>query len=208
MRYLYQQLIAFFAVILVILMTIGVAFTQMTRQTLQERNYEQLMGYASSVAKISQISDSEFFQQNMTRDEYLQYSLHLAENILSNQDISFAFFKSPKEQIYPLDTAGRAVDFSISESDWQSLQNGGRLQMTSNTNLFGERELTSYVLIPFSVNRTDFYGVMVVSQSASNILNLVSAFNQNLFKVFLISIIVSLLISIYSRLSKFGGSIG
>ena len=150
MRYLYQQLIAFFAVILVILMTIGVAFTQMTRQTLQERNYEQLMGYASSVAKISQISDSEFFQQNMTRDEYLQYSLHLAENILSNQDISFAFFKSPKEQIYPLDTAGRAVDFSISESDWQSLQNGGRLQMT---------------------------------------------FNQNLFKVFLISIIVSLLIS-------------
>ncbi len=91
-------------------------------------------------------------------------------------------FKSPKEQIYPLDTAGRAVDFSISESDWQSLQNGGRLQMTSNTNLFGERELTSYVLIPFSVNRTDFYGVMVVSQSASNILNLVSAFNQNLFK--------------------------
>lgn len=36
---------------------------------------------------------------------------------------------------------------------------------------------------------------MVVSQSASNILNLVSAFNQNLFKVFLISIIVSLLIS-------------
>ncbi len=63
MRYLYQQLIAFFAVILVILMTIGVAFTQMTRQTLQERNYEQLMGYASSVAKISQISDSEFFSR-------------------------------------------------------------------------------------------------------------------------------------------------
>jgi len=95
MRYLYQQLIAFFVVIFVILMTIGIAFTQMTRQTLQERNYEQLMGYASSVATISQISDSEYLQQNMTRDGYLQYSLHLAENILSNQDISFAFFKAP-----------------------------------------------------------------------------------------------------------------
>ncbi len=79
MRYLYQQLIAFFVVIFVILMTIGIAFTQMTRQTLQERNYEQLMGYASSVATISQISDSEYLQQNMTRDGYLQYSLHLAE---------------------------------------------------------------------------------------------------------------------------------
>ncbi len=90
MRYLYQQLIAFFVVIFVILMTIGIAFTQMTRQTLQERNYEQLMGYASSVATISQISDSEYLQQNMTRDGYLQYSLRLAENILSNQDISFA----------------------------------------------------------------------------------------------------------------------
>ena len=65
MRYLYQQLIAFFVVIFVILMTIGIAFTQMTRQTLQERNYEQLMGYASSVATISQISDSEYLQQNI-----------------------------------------------------------------------------------------------------------------------------------------------
>ena len=128
MRYLYQQLIAFFAVILVILMTIGVAFTQMTRQTLQERNYEQLMGYASSVAKISQISDSEFFQQNMTRDEYLQYSLHLAENILSNQDISFAFFKSPKEQIYPLDTAGRAVI-----AKWWSITNDFEYQFIRRT---------------------------------------------------------------------------
>lgn len=194
MRYLYQQLIAFFVVIFVILMTIGIAFTQMTRQTLQERNYEQLMGYASSVATISQISDSEYLQQNMTRDGYLQYSLHLAENILSNQDISFAFFKSLDDIIYPLDTT-RAVDFPISEKDWQSLENGARLQLTSPTNLYGEKELTSYVLIPFSVNRTDFYGVMVVSQSASSILNLVSAFNQNLFKVCLISIVVSLLIS-------------
>ena len=194
MRYLYQQLIAFFVVILVILMTIGVAFTQMTRQTLQERNYEQLMGYASSVAKISQISDSDYMQQNMTRDGYLQYSLQLAENILSNQDISFAFFKSPDEVLYPLDAANN-VDFTISDSDWSSLQSGARLQMTASTDLSGEKELTSYVLIPFSVNRTEFYGVMVVSQSASSILNLESAFNQNLFKVFVISIIVSLLIS-------------
>ncbi len=194
MRYLYQQLIAFFVVILVILMTIGVAFTQLTRQTLQERNYEQLMGYASSVAKISQISDSDYLQQNMTRDGYLQYSLQLAENILSNQDISFAFFKSPDEVLYPLDAANN-VDFTISDSDWSSLQSGARLQMTASTDLSGEKELTSYVLIPFSVNRTEFYGVMVVSQSASSILNLVSAFNQNLFKVFVISIIVSLLIS-------------
>ncbi|OTN77196.1 hypothetical protein A5886_002293 [Enterococcus sp. 8G7_MSG3316] len=194
MRYLYQQLIAFFVVILVILMTIGVAFTQMTRQTLQERNYEQLMGYASSVAKISQISDTDYLQQNMTRDGYLQYSLQLAENILSNQDISFAFFKSPDEVLYPVNATDN-VDFTISDSDWTSLQSGARLQMTASTDLSGEKELTSYVLIPFSVNRTEFYGVMVVSQSASSILNLVSAFNQNLFKVFVISIIVSLLIS-------------
>lgn len=194
MRYLYQQLVAFFVVILVILMTIGVAFTQMTRQTLQERNYEQLMGYASSVAKISQISDSEYLQQNLTRDGYLQYSLQLAENILSNQDISFAFFKNPDEVLYPLN-ASEDVDFTISGSDWASLKSGARLQMTANANLSGEKELTSYVLIPFSINRTEFYGVMVVSQSASSILNLVSAFNQNLFKVFVISIIVSLLIS-------------
>lgn len=196
MRYLYQQLIAFFVVILVILLTIGVAFTQMTKQTLQERNYEQLRGYASSVSKISQISDSDLFQRSLTVDEYLQYSLSTAENILSNQEISFAFIKKENQDIYPLVSSDEEIKFTITDSEWASLENGARLQKTESKDLYGNRELTSYVMIPFSLEPSkEFYGVMVVSQSADNILNLVSEFNENLFKIFVISVAAALIIS-------------
>lgn len=196
MRYLYQQLIAFFAVIMVLLLTVGVAFTQMTRQTLQERNYEQLMGYANSVSKISQYSDSGYLQQNLTSDDNLRYSLSMAENILSSQEISFSFIKKGNLQLYPMHTSEQQIQFTISDKEWQDLENGEQLQMTSNTNLYGKKELTSYVMIPFSLRITkEFYGVMVVSQSARNIDNLLGEFNENLFKVFIISVIFALLIS-------------
>ncbi len=56
MRYLYQQLLAFWIVILVTLVTLGITFTQMTKQTIEENNYHQLFGYADAV--VEEINDN------------------------------------------------------------------------------------------------------------------------------------------------------
>ncbi|MBT1022755.1 two-component sensor histidine kinase, partial [Enterococcus faecium] len=51
MRYLYQQLLAFCGMVALILLIVGVSFTQLTKQTIEENNYQQLFGYAESVEK-------------------------------------------------------------------------------------------------------------------------------------------------------------
>lgn len=48
MKYLYQQLLAFIGVIALIILIVGTSFTQLTKRTMQENNYEQLYGYAES----------------------------------------------------------------------------------------------------------------------------------------------------------------
>lgn len=54
MRYLYQQLLAFCGMVALILLIVGVSFTQLTKQTIEENNYQQLFGYAESVEKTTQ----------------------------------------------------------------------------------------------------------------------------------------------------------
>lgn len=53
MKYLYQQLLAFGGLILLILLTLGLSFTQFTRKTLEDNNYKELFGYAQSMEKQS-----------------------------------------------------------------------------------------------------------------------------------------------------------
>ena len=48
MKYLYQQLLAFWGVIILIILIVGTSFTQLTKKTMQDTNYEQLRGYAIS----------------------------------------------------------------------------------------------------------------------------------------------------------------
>lgn len=44
MKYLFQQMIAFWAIILTILIVVGISFTQFTKQTVMVSNYEQMEG--------------------------------------------------------------------------------------------------------------------------------------------------------------------
>ncbi|MGC3053998.1 two-component sensor histidine kinase, partial [Enterococcus faecalis] len=48
MKNLYQQLLAFIGVIALIILIVGTSYTQLTKRTMQENNYEQLYGYAES----------------------------------------------------------------------------------------------------------------------------------------------------------------
>ena len=51
MRYLLQQMIAFFAIILTVLIIFGMFFTQFTKNTVRESSFEQLKGYSDTVYK-------------------------------------------------------------------------------------------------------------------------------------------------------------
>ncbi|MEY8446451.1 HAMP domain-containing sensor histidine kinase [Enterococcus ratti] len=191
MRYLYQQLLAFCGMIAMIILIVGVSFTQLTKQTIEENNYQQLFGYAESVEKTTQTYTDTFPQ--LTQDQAFQNSLLLTEQVLSEQNVKFIFIDKNERVIYPTNDHIE-LDFSITAKQWENLRNGRQVKFTSNKNILGENQATSYALVPFNLNH-EFYGGLVISQPARNIDNSVRSVTLNLFKGFIFSSIVAIIAS-------------
>ncbi|MGX7174531.1 sensor histidine kinase [Enterococcus ratti] len=191
MRYLYQQLLAFCGMIAMIILIVGVSFTQLTKQTIEENNYQQLFGYAESVEKTTQ-TYTDIVPQ-LTQDQAFQNSLLLTEQVLSEQNVKFIFIDKNERVIYPTNDHIE-LDFSITAKQWENLRNGRQVKFTSNKNILGENQATSYALVPFNLNH-EFYGGLVISQPARNIDNSVRSVTLNLFKGFIFSSIVAIIAS-------------
>ena len=190
MRYLYQQLLAFCGMIAMIILIVGISFTQLTKQTIEENNYQQLFGYAESVEKTTQTFADTFPQFN--QDQAFQNALELTEQVLTEQNVNFIFIDKYERVIYP--TAGVYLNFTITADQWESLRSGRQVKFTSNKNISGENQATSYALVPFNLNH-EFYGGLVVSQPARNIDNSVRSVTLNLFKGFIFSSIIAIIAS-------------
>ena len=98
MKYLYQQLLAFIGVIALIILIVGTSFTQLTKRTMQENNYEQLYGYAESA-----LETRDFFINvaGVSDRDVLSYSFQLTERVLQKQDVQFVFINKDREVQYP-----------------------------------------------------------------------------------------------------------
>ncbi|MBO0481786.1 sensor histidine kinase [Candidatus Enterococcus courvalinii] len=190
MRYLYQQLLAFCSMIAMIILIVGVSFTQLTKQTIEENNYQQLFGYAESVEKTTQTYANTFPQ--LSQDQAFQNALLLTEQVLTEQNVNFIFIDKNERLIYPTDDS--MLDFTISPEQWKNLRNGEQQKFTDHKNILGQQQATSYALVPFNLNH-EFYGALVVSQPARNIDNSVRSVTLNLFKGFIFSSIVAIIAS-------------
>ncbi|ASZ07077.1 sensor histidine kinase [Enterococcus thailandicus] len=190
MRYLYQQLLAFCSMIAMIILIVGVSFTQLTKQTIEENNYQQLFGYTESVEKTTQTYAANFPQ--LSQDQAFQNALLLTEQVLTEQNVNFIFIDKNERLIYPTDDS--MLDFTISPEQWKNLRNGKQQKFTDHKNILGQQQATSYALVPFNLNH-EFYGALVVSQPARNIDNSVRSVTLNLFKGFIFSSIVAVIAS-------------
>lgn len=194
MRYLYQQLLAFFFVIFMTLMTSGIAFTQFTKQSLETSNYRQLFGYATAVSKVtSDLNESSNATSAHEWDLNIHRALTISETMLNQQGVNFVFVNNLGEVTYPA-TNERPIKFELPSESWKQLKNGQQQQLTSNKNIFGDKEATAYALVPFNLNR-EFYGALIVTQPAQNINAVVSEFSVNLLKGFALSGILAIVIS-------------
>ncbi|MDT2810079.1 HAMP domain-containing sensor histidine kinase [Enterococcus asini] len=199
MRYLYQQLMAFWVVIAVVLLIVGVSFTQMTRHTIEESNYDQLFSYADSVVEFAQNYANEYTPGD-DPEVVLEQSLRLTERIYTHQNINFVYINDQKEVIYPMDASQQALINeglmeSITKSQWSALEQGIQQKVTTTKNIYGESETTAYVMLRLKLN--DRFGVLVLTQPAVNLEKSVQSLNANMFTGFIISSIVALVISFF-----------
>ncbi|EOL44241.1 sensor histidine kinase [Enterococcus caccae] len=198
MKYLYQQLLAFWGVIILIILIVGTSFTQLTKKTMQDTNYEQLRGYAQSAWKTK---DSITRYPGMTDQELLNMSFTLSESVLSNQDVQFVFIDKDMSIQYPIKTK-KKLDYSLIESNWNKLMQGEQEYITVNKDIYGNPNMSSYVMMPVSqtntqTNENTIVGALVVTQPAKNVSDSVDAITANLFKGFIISSIVGLILSYF-----------
>ena len=90
MRYLLQQMIGFFTIILTVLVIFGLTFTKITKTTMKETTYQQLEGYTTNVLENSRT-------QNWT----LADSLDTSTAVLQNQSVSFILLDADRVATYP-----------------------------------------------------------------------------------------------------------
>lgn len=192
MKYLYQQLIAFWTVIAITFILTGFAFIQLTRHTIEQNNYQQLYGYAKAVERISK-SFNNVFAGDQSQYRMIQNALILSEAVLNQQSVNFVFVNSNQEVLYP--ATNTAVKLPFTKKQWHQLTQGQVQQATLERDIFGEENITSYEMVPFLLN--DEFGVLIVSQPAKNVEDTVNDFTGNLFKGFIISGIVAFIISYF-----------
>lgn len=194
MKYLYQQLLAFWSLIIVVLLIIGFSFMQFTRSSLEQTNYTQLFGYANGMQEnYIKLYDSATSYE--AQQQALLNSLTATESVLAHQEVRFYFLDSEQNVLYPFQ---ENKPLKINSNDWQKVSDptfNGQIAATSSTNLFGQNEATSYIMLPFFSQNNTFAGALVVSQPAKNIEKTLNPLIQNLIKGFVISTFVALFLS-------------
>lgn len=173
MNYFYQQMLAFFAVVMTVLIILGFSFLQFARSTAYHSTEKQLFGYAEALI-----------------DEDLQTDkIENGQIILKNQDVSIFVFDYTDNMIYP-NTTQKYVS-GISESDLTKLKNGEPITLTQrNTDFFGNQVNTAIVYQPFFTQSTgEFYGFIAVSAPISTIEANLKDIRNNLFSAFIFSLV-------------------
>jgi signal transduction histidine kinase len=194
MKYLYQQLLAFAAVIILILLIVGVSFTQLTRNSLVQNNYGELERYAKSVqqnAESSTLGEGEVSAISVVR------FLTTSEQVLENQEVHFYLVTKNSEMFYPPSDVSPTL-MNISKQDWEQLSEGKEVRKTSTLDFYKRKQESAYVMVPYYQASTNkFYGTLVVTKPTRYIQESMEPVMSNLFKGFLLSSVVAFLISYF-----------
>lgn len=197
MKYLYQQLLAFGGLILLILLTLGISFTQFTRKTLEDNNYKELLGYAQSMEKNNLSLSRDIRFEGMSSNEIFKFAVNVTESSLTQQGVTFVFIDQDRKVQYPeSEKSGKVSPHLVSDEQWKALKAGQQQKETSSKNVMGQSQTTSYAMVPFFTEGV-FFGVLLVSQPAMNVETSVNSIVADLFKAFIIASIIAIIVSYF-----------
>ncbi|WP_412990417.1 ATP-binding protein [Pediococcus siamensis] len=189
MKLLYQQMLAFFAVIFTTVLVFGLAFIQFSTRMVYQDTWKQLEGYADSVFQQSVVINSkgEFAGIRLSG---LQHS----ERLLANQAVHFTIYNKQNAIAFPKD------DFSpkINKTQWKKLQKGQTLTTRSDRRLnqVGRKtHPTTDVIKPYRNEDGKLIAAISVGSPVANIESNIRKIRHNLLIAFLISGSVSILIA-------------
>lgn len=179
MKYLYQQMLAFFAVIMTVLVILGFSFLKFTTDTVQENLESQLSSYANTIIENHLVENAEW-----------------AELLLHNQGVRIYVTDTNKQIISPKRDKGKYLN--ISDADLKELTKGNEVSSKGDSpiDLLGNKNKQLWVLVPFVYTETqEFAGIVYVDAPMSNIKGSISELKKNLYFALVISTICALILS-------------
>ncbi|WP_432224562.1 ATP-binding protein [Lactiplantibacillus argentoratensis] len=126
MKLIYQQMLAFFAVIITVIVVLGFSFIRTTRTMLYQNSWQQLQQYAASIEK-------EAIRYNTKTNQVVGFNQQFLNDgtvILRDQHIHFSVYDANKKLVYPSGVGstmsgtpgGSIYDPKISAKDWKKLK--------------------------------------------------------------------------------------
>ncbi|QMU07204.1 sensor histidine kinase [Levilactobacillus suantsaii] len=190
MKLMYQQMLGFFAAITIILVLLGVSYTQMTRHMVYSNTWNSLEKYSNSLIEQSlRISSNDDKSVNFDTT-----ALENSERLLQNQAMSVTIYSSTNKIVFP----ANLYQQSINKKDWQKLQKNKIIHKVVDRRVRNKKGRISpamtEVMKPYFYNHK-LVAVVVMGAFVSDINTNINQINHNLIRALLVSILVAIVAS-------------
>ncbi|KRO03602.1 Signal transduction histidine kinase [Levilactobacillus paucivorans] len=190
MKLMYQQMLGFFAAIMIILIIMGVSYSQMTRHMVYSNTWNSLEKYSNSLIEQSLRINSED-----SRDvDFDTESLESSEQLLQNQAVSTTIYSASNKVVFPANVYQQAIN----QSDWKKLKQNKIIHKVVDKRVRTKNGRISpamtEVMKPYFYNHR-LVAVVVMGAFVSDINTSVNQINRNLIRALLVSIVVAIVAS-------------
>ncbi|GAK48667.1 signal transduction histidine kinase [Secundilactobacillus oryzae JCM 18671] len=192
MKLIYQQMLAFFAVIATVLILLGISFSRSTRSMVYMNTWSTLEKYANSlVEQAVRVS-----AQNNRRVSFDTDSLESSELLLQNQSVHFTVYNARNAVVFP----DNVYMSKINTRDWKKLQKGEIVHKVADRNVNRQNgqpqpAMTDILKPYFYTNNKGnkrLIAVIRVGAFISDINTNINQINKNLIRPLIISSLVAL----------------
>lgn len=183
-------MLGFFAAIMIILIIMGVSYSQMTRHMVYSNTWNSLEKYSNSLIEQSlRISSQDGDAVNFDTT-----ALENSEQLLQNQAISTTIYSASNKVVFP----ASVYQQSIKQTDWKKLKNNQIIHKVVYRRVRNKDGRVSpamtEVMKPYFYNHK-LVAVVVMGAFVSDINTSVNQINRNLIRALLVSIVVAIVAS-------------
>lgn len=183
-------MLGFFAAIMIILIIMGVSYSQMTRHMVYSNTWNSLEKYSNSLIEQSlRISSQDGDAVNFDTT-----ALENSEQLLQNQAISTTIYSASNKVVFP----ASVYQQSIKQTDWKKLKNNQIIHKVVDRRVRNKDGRVSpamtEVMKPYFYNHK-LVAVVVMGAFVSDINTSVNQINRNLIRALLVSIVVAIVAS-------------
>ncbi|WP_251920276.1 sensor histidine kinase [Ligilactobacillus salivarius] len=200
MKFIYQQMLAFLSIIIILSGTLAMVFFHLTKEMTYENARQQMQGYAYTLRKEALKLTTDKAGKTIIVLNVSQ--LKATEKLLSAQNTHFTIYTSRTDVLYP-DNSVIRENRSISKADWKKLTAGNVVKRKqdfrprkSKSEVDGSDVKITDIYAPCFDYQGNLVAVIKVGEDLSNITQNLQIIRRNVVLTVAFAILVGVILSI------------